>query len=225
MTPAEFQAFSRVSRETLDGFATYRTLLLKWQAKINLVSAATLDDVWERHFADSAQLFRMLGEDAAHVADLGSGAGFPGLVLALMARDAGRKSMFHLVESDSRKAAFLIEVALALKLFNHNVRVHALRLEKMAEGKLAGTMGVVVARALAALPDLLAHAAPLLAPRGTCLFLKGTKADDEVAAAQRAGWRFEMTRHASRVSGGGAVLEIGGLSREAPLVAWPLRKL
>ena len=152
MTPAEFQAFTRVSRETLDGFATYRTLLLKWQAKINLVSAATVDDVWERHFADSAQLFRMLGDDVAHVADLGSGAGFPGLVLALMARDAGRKSMFHLVESDSRKAAFLIEVALALKLFNHNVHVHALRLEKMAEGKLAGTMGVVVARALAALP-------------------------------------------------------------------------
>ena len=69
------------------------------------------------------------------------------------------------------------------------------------------------------------NAAPLLAPHGTCLFLKGTKADDEVAAAQRAGWRFEMTRHASRVAGGGAVLELAGISREAPLVAWPLRKL
>lgn len=225
MTPEEFQRFAHVSRETLEGFANYRALLLKWQAKINLVSAATLDDVWERHFADSAQLFRHVAEDATHVADLGSGAGFPGLVLALLARDAGRKAMFHLVESDSRKAAFLIEAALALKLFNHNVRVHAVRAEKLAEGKQAGTMGVVVARALAALPDLLAHAAPLLAPGGTCLFLKGARAEDEVAAAQRAGWRFELLRHASRVAGGGAVLELSGLSREAPLVAWPLRKL
>lgn len=225
MNPAEFQQFARVSRETLDGFATYRALLLKWQAKINLVSAATLDDVWERHFADSAQLFRLLAEDAVHVADLGSGAGFPGLVLALMARDAGRSSMFHLVESDSRKAAFLIEAALALKLFNHNVRVHAVRLEKMGEGRIAGTMDVAVARALAALPDLLAHAMPMLVPGGTCLFLKGTKAEDEIAAARRAGWRFELTRHASRVAGGGALLEISKLAREAPLAAWPLRKL
>ena len=225
MNPAEFQQFARVSRETLDGFATYRALLLKWQAKINLVSAATLDDVWERHFADSAQLFRLLAEDAVHVADLGSGAGFPGLVLALMARDAGRSSMFHLVESDSRKAAFLIEAALALKLFNQNVRVHAVRLEKMGEGRIAGTMDIAVARALAALPDLLAHAMPMLVPEGTCLFLKGTRAEDEIAAARRAGWRFELTRHASRVAGGGALLEISKLAREAPLAAWPLRKL
>ncbi|MBM3478889.1 MAG: 16S rRNA (guanine(527)-N(7))-methyltransferase RsmG, partial [Alphaproteobacteria bacterium] len=164
-------------------------------------------------------------EDAVHVADLGSGAGFPGLVLALMARDAGRSSMFHLVESDSRKAAFLIEAALALKLFNHNVRVHAVRLEKMGEGRIAGTMDIAVARALAALPDLLAHAMPMLVPGGTCLFLKGTKAEDEIAAARRAGWRFELTRHASRVAGGGALLEISKLAREAPLAAWPLRKL
>ena len=98
----------------------HHTLLLKRQARSTLVAAETVDDVWERHVAGSAQLFHMLGDDVAHVADLGSGAGFPGLVLALMARDAGRKSMFHLVESDSRKAAFLIEAALALKLFNQN---------------------------------------------------------------------------------------------------------
>ncbi len=225
MTPEAFRSFAGVSRETLDAFVTYRALLLKWQTRINLVSATTLEEVWERHFADCAQLFRLLPEDVAHVADLGSGAGFPGLVLALQARDAGRRAMFHLVEADSRKAAFLIEVALALKLFNHNVRVHAVRAEKMAEGKLAGTMGVVVARALAALPDLLAHAAPLLAPGGSCLFLKGTKAEEEIAAAQRAGWRFEALRHASRIEGGGTIIEVAKPVREAPLVAWPLRKL
>jgi len=189
MTPDAFQAFAGVSRETLQDLAAYHALIEKWQAKMNLVSPTTLDAIWERHFADSAQLFPLLDPRWNAVADLGSGGGFPGLVLAILARGAGHATRFHLVESDGRKAAFLIEVALTLKLLNHSVHVVAQRAERLGSSPLAGTIDAVTARALAGLPDLLAHAAPLLRPGGRCLFLKGARAEAEIAAAREAGWR------------------------------------
>lgn len=94
---------------------------------MNLISPTTIDEIWNRHFYDSAQLFRLLSLDDETVVNLGSGAGFPGLVLALLARDSGRKTIFNLVEVDSRKAAFLIEVAIATGLMNQTVRIHAVR--------------------------------------------------------------------------------------------------
>lgn len=211
MTQEEFRAFANVSRETLADFAAYAALIEKWQPKINLISPTTLTEIWERHFADSAQLFPLLDPGWADIVDLGSGAGFPGLVLALMAKGAGRTTRFHLVEADGRKAAFLVEVAIALRLINLNVQIHAVRAERLATSPLAATADAVTARALAALPDLLAHAAPLLRPEGVCLFLKGARADAEIAAAESAGWSFALRRHPSRLAGDGATLAISSL--------------
>lgn len=225
MTPEKFQQLTSVSRETLANFRDYHALTLKWQAKINLISPTTIDEIWDRHLFDSAQLFVLLSDDDEAVIDLGSGAGFPGLVLALMARDSGRKTIFHLVEADSRKAAFLIEVAIATGLMNQTIRIHASRAEKIASGPLAGTADVVTARALAALPDLLGHARPLLTRTGRCLFLKGEKADEEIEAARKAGWSFDLKRHPSRTEPDASVLEIHALRHDPVLAAPQGRKL
>lgn len=225
MTPEKFQKLTSVSRETLTHFINYHSLTLKWQAKINLISPTTVEEIWERHFFDSAQLFSLLSVDDKVVIDLGSGAGFPGLVLALLARESGRETTFHLVEVDSRKAAFLIEVAIATGLLNQTIRIHAVRAEKLAGGPLAGTADVVTARALAALPDLLGHAQPLLTSSGRCLFLKGEKADEEIAAARKAGWSFDLLKHTSRTDPDAAVLEMHALRRDPVLAAPQRRKL
>ncbi len=110
--PDAFRAAFRVSRETLEKLVAYERLLKQWQKTINLVAASTLTDVWHRHFADSAQLIRHAPTSAGTWLDLGSGAGFPGLVLAIM--NAERGATRHvLVESDSRKTAFLREASRA----------------------------------------------------------------------------------------------------------------
>jgi 16S rRNA (guanine527-N7)-methyltransferase len=225
VTPEKFQQLTSVSRETLAHFMNYHSLTLKWQAKINLISPTTIEEIWERHLFDSAQLFVLLSTDDETLIDLGSGAGFPGLVLALLARDSGRQTIFHLVEADSRKAAFLIEVAIATGLMNQTIKIHAVRAEKLANGPLAATADVVTARALAALPDLLSHAQPLLKPTGRCLFLKGEKAAEEVAAASKAGWLFDLKRHPSRTDREATVLEIHTLRRDPVLAAPQGRKL
>ena len=137
MGPIEFQAKSGVSRETLERLTIYADLLVKWQAKINLVGPETLADLWSRHMLDSAQLFPLIRPDAKRLVDLGSGAGFPGLVLGVM----GAPDV-HLVESDARKCAFLREAA---RLTGTTVTIHNKRIEQVAP------LGadVVTARALA----------------------------------------------------------------------------
>lgn len=224
MTPEQFQSETGVSRETLQLFKDYHALTLKWQAKINLVSATTIDDLWSRHLLDSAQIFEFLSDDKI-IIDLGSGAGFPGLVLALLSHDRGRSTIHHLVEADSRKAAFLIEVAIATGLMNRTVHIHPVRAEKLAGGRLARSAAIVTSRALAALPDLFAYAEPLLAPGGRCLFPKGERADAEIDAARKAGWSFELTRHPSRTEPGASVLEIHALRHDPGLAAPQPRKL
>lgn len=195
-----------VSRETLARLQAYADVLAKWQAKINLVSSATLPDVWQRHFLDSAQLYPFLPAQARVVTDLGSGAGFPGLVLAIIAEAAGRDIQWHLVESDGRKAAFLAEAARASRIAGA-VKIHPVR----AEG-LGGRMGadVITARALAPLEKLLEYAHPLVKPEGLCLFLKGEKVEDELTVARQR-WSFQLDRHPSKSDPGGAILAIRGL--------------
>lgn len=225
MTPAQFMKFASVSRETLAYFESYHSIILKWQAKINLISAATVESIYERHFADSAQIFDLLSIDDKVVVDLGSGAGFPGLVLALMARDQGRSTTFHLVESDTRKAAFLIDAAREVGLLGKTIRIHPVRAERLGTTDLAGQADCVTARALTALPDLLGYAAPFLTPSGRCLFLKGAKADEELAAARAAGWTFTVTSTPNRLPGDGVILEIHSLVRAPVLAGAAPRKL
>jgi len=206
LTPEEFAAEVIVSRETLDRLRAYRDLLAKWQRAVNLISKGDLPDIWRRHFLDSAQLMPLL-PPAPHspriIADLGSGAGFPGLVLAILG--AGE---VHLIESDGRKCAFLAEAA---RITAAAVKIHNVRLGKNGpESQIQAD--VVTSRALAPLEMLLDYAAPLLKPGGVCLFLKGAGVAGELTAAGKV-WNMRVEKLPSRTSGAGAILRLGDISR------------
>ena len=205
--PEEFARATGVSRETLQKLTRYQELLGKWQARINLVSRETLPDSWRRHFLDSAQLYPHL--NGRVLFDLGSGAGFPGLVLAIMAAE-GRPFETHLVESDGRKAAFLAEVAREVGLARR-VTVHVDRIERLPLDRLPRA-DTVTARALAPLSELLDYAAPLLAPGGICLFLKGAKANAELTEARKS-WTMQADSIRSITDSSGAVLRLAGIAR------------
>jgi 16S rRNA (guanine527-N7)-methyltransferase len=193
-----------VSRETRERLELYADLLRKWQRSINLVGPRTIGDLWSRHFTDSAQLLPLIppAETPATrvLVDFGSGAGFPGLVLAILG--AGE---VHLIESDQRKATFLREVARAT---GTPVTVHAKRIEQVAPFPA----DVVSARALAPLGDLLGFAAPFLRPDSLCLFPKGQMAEDELSAASKT-WNMTVDRIQSVTDSSATILRISRVSR------------
>ncbi|MBV1796022.1 16S rRNA (guanine(527)-N(7))-methyltransferase RsmG [Siccirubricoccus sp. G192] len=195
MKPETLSDFG-VSRETEAKLHDFLALLQRWNARINLVAEADMAVLWRRHMLDSLQLAPLLPRGDGTITDLGSGAGFPGLVLALA---TGRPT--HLVESDRRKAAFLIEAASTLGL--HRVSVHPLRIEAAALPPSA----VLTARALAPLPDLLRYAHRLLAPDGIALFPKGRSVAQELTAAAR-GWNMRIERFPSRTDASSTILRI-----------------
>ncbi|TCK29944.1 16S rRNA (guanine527-N7)-methyltransferase [Ancylobacter aquaticus] len=188
-----------VSRETEQRLEIIVALLAKWQRTINLVAPATLPVVWTRHIADSLQLMPLAGE-ATRWVDLGSGGGFPGLVVAAVLAER-RDADVTLVESDSRKAAFLREAA---RLADLPVTVLPSRIEQVA-AVVAPGVEVVSARALAPLPRLLELALPFLAQGATGLFLKGQDVDNELTQASKS-WRIDAEIRASLTDGGGHVL-------------------
>ncbi|HVR65523.1 MAG TPA: 16S rRNA (guanine(527)-N(7))-methyltransferase RsmG [Verrucomicrobiae bacterium] len=198
--PEDFAAATGVSRETIARLSAYAALLVKWQARINLVSASTLGELWRRHLLDSAQLLPLLPEGTASLIDLGSGAGFPGLVLAILGIPE-----VHLIESDQRKCVFLAEAARAagVKPFIHNKRIEQL------EGLSAS---VVTARACAPLDLLLTYAQRFLWHDGKALFLKGAAAEEELAAARK-NWQMEVERFPSASDPTGCILRIGQVQR------------
>lgn len=158
----------------------YAELLRKWQGHINLVGTTTLSDLRVRHFADSLQLLPLAGNWSQWV-DLGSGGGFPGLVIALASAGQGRT--VHLIESDKRKAAFLREVSRETKT---PVEIHPARIEAVLPRLLAKLyIDVVSARALAALPVLIGYARPAIEKGAIGLFLKGKALAGELTEAQR----------------------------------------
>jgi 16S rRNA (guanine527-N7)-methyltransferase len=204
--PADFAAVFDVSRETLARLETYETLLRQWQKAVNLVAARSLEAVWQRHFADSAQLVA-LAPAARSWLDLGSGAGFPGLVVAILLAEGTRarpptsppcpgepvgptpvpqSGRVTLIESDSRKAAFLGVVARQTGIA---VDILSIRIETCATQSRVAPPDVVTARALAPLDKLLSLAAPFLSPRTVGLFPKGREAAKEVETARQA-WTF-----------------------------------
>jgi len=204
-----------VSRETLAAgvqrLEIYAGLLIKWQKAINLVGPATIPDLWRRHMLDSAQLLPLLpeisaGSDGA-IADFGSGAGFPGLVLAALT-----ERPVQLIDSDVRKCAFLRETAQAMGIGNR-VAVHAKRFDAVKPW----ISPVITARACAPLDQLLSWTAPFADAETVFLFLKGAKVDEELTAAGKR-WTMEIERQPSIADSGdgaaGTILKISHLQRQ-----------
>lgn len=187
-TAADFARAFDVSRETLAAFETYERSLRRWQNTINLVAPGSLDAVWHRHFADSVQLLKLAPPSAVAWVDLGSGGGFPGLALAILLKERPDARM-TLVESDTRKAAFLREVARAVSA---PVDILCMRIEKAATQVRISKVDVVTARALAPLPRLLDLCRPFFSPGTVALLPKGKDAEHEVAEARRH-WSFGST--------------------------------
>jgi 16S rRNA (guanine527-N7)-methyltransferase len=200
---------AHVSRETGDKLALLAAELRRWQAIKNLVSPATLDEVWSRHIADSLQLAD-LAPEARTWLDLGSGAGFPGLVIALAI--AGRPgAQVHLVESNGRKCAFLRHAARAT---GAPVKVHEARIEAVAAG-FAGKVDVVTARALAPLPQLLAWSQELLKSGAVGVFPKGRDARAELTEAEKS-WRFNAELLPSRTDSEARIVRVTAFEGPRP---------
>ena len=200
MSPEALGEQLHVSRETLERLTVYLELLRRWQRAVNLVGRGTLADPWRRHVLDCAQLAPHVPAGAATVVDLGSGAGFPGMVLSIM----GLRGV-HLIESDRRKAQFLREVARAT---GASVQVHAERIERMR----GWSADVITARALAPLPRLLVLAERFMTSDSVCLFLKGRSGARELTEA-RVTWHMEAEMFPSRSEPTGMVLQLRGIRR------------
>ena len=179
-------------------------LLRKWNSAINLVAPASLPDVWRRHVADSAQVFALRPAGARHWLDLGSGGGFPGQVVAILAAETAPEQRVELVESDQRKCIFLETAARELGL---DVTVTRGRIEELPPRQA----DVVSARALARLDRLCFFAQRHLAPGGTCLFLKGADLDSEIAEARRH-FDFDLSLSPSQTDARGVIAKLTGLS-------------
>ncbi|WP_245297162.1 MULTISPECIES: 16S rRNA (guanine(527)-N(7))-methyltransferase RsmG [Rhodomicrobium] len=203
--PADFAAAFDVPRETVERLETYAALLIQWQRAVNLVAPSTLNDVWQRHFADSAQLLARASAAKKWV-DLGSGGGFPGLVIAILLANH-ENHIVHLIESNGRKCAFLSEVA---RRTGAPVKVHEGRIEDNGLSGSIGAADVVSSRALAPLKLLLGLAQGFFADRTVGLFLKGRDAGQEIAEAGGL-WRFEHECIPSCTSGEGKIVEIKNL--------------
>jgi 16S rRNA (guanine527-N7)-methyltransferase len=193
-----------VSRETLDRLIHFDDLLLKWTKKINLISKSSVSSIWDRHIWDSEQIVHLVSDQKSWV-DLGSGAGFPGLVVAIIAKEITPSRCVSLVESDQRKAAFLRTVIHELDL---RASVFVERIEALTPAKA----DILSARALADLDRLLGYAERHLAPDGTALFMKGENWQKEVDIARNS-WSFQLEAHKSKTSPEAAILEIKEIKR------------
>ncbi len=207
---ARFTLVTQVNRQDIGAFSlgsatrdrliAFTALLTRWNPKIKLMSNQDIDHVWTRHIDDALQLVPYMPQAATRAVDLGSGGGFPGLVLAL-----ATGIHFDLVEADTRKAAFLQE---AITMTKAPATIHASRIEDIAlESRL-----LVTARALAPLPKLLELSHPFLAQGGVCLFPKGERADTEITEACK-DWIMDLQQISSRTSPTGRILHVMNLRR------------
>jgi 16S rRNA (guanine527-N7)-methyltransferase len=199
--PKGFAEVIPVSRETLARLEAYAALLVRWSARINLIGRDTVADLWRRHILDSAQLQPFIPAGARGLIDLGSGAGLPGLVLAILGAPG-----VELVEADSRKCAFLREAA---RITEVPVAIRGCRIQAVPPH----AVDVVTARALAPLDRLLGLAEPFLALGSECLLLKGERVEDELTLARRH-WRMTASLHRSRSDPRGVVLRLQQVARE-----------
>ena len=207
-------ALTPVSRETEARLDRYVDLLLEWQAKTNLVAASTLPNLWTRHISDSLQLLA-LAPSAKVWADLGSGGGFPGVVLACaLAETPG--AMVHLVERNTKKAAFLRE---ALRMTNSCGIVHLADIGESVD-RIVGRVDCVTARAVAPLDQLIGFAEPLVNRGAKALFPKGQDVEAELTEATKY-WNIEPHLHSSRTGGHGWIVELDRIERRNPSALVP----
>lgn len=192
-----------VSRETFALLDQFVHLVAKWNPAINLVSRRSVPDLWDRHIIDSAQIYSMIPGNARTLVDLGSGGGFPGIVLAILAKERLPQLDITLVEADQRKATFLME---AMRQLSLRCSVVAQRIEAL----VPQGADVVTARALAPMLALCGHVARHLHPAGLALIPKGAGVEDEIADALRV-WSFSVTRTPSRSDDSGTILAITDL--------------
>lgn len=216
-TAGDFAKLPDVSRETFEHFQSYEALLAKWNRKINLVSPKAAQDFWGRHALDSWQLVRHLPRDSKTILDLGSGAGFPAIPLAIYCKTQGHgheqgqgqgQGHVTLVESAGKKANFLRAVIRELSL---PATVWADRAEKMP----AKPYDVITARAFAPLPKLLSYAQPFWQNNSLALLLKGQGAGDELTQASEQ-WIYDVESEPSLSDPSGVILKISGLSAKGP---------
>jgi 16S rRNA (guanine527-N7)-methyltransferase len=202
---ASFQLATGATDAQMADLEAFRVLLAEWNGRMNLVGPSALADFWPRHAYDSAQLLE-LAPDALTWADLGAGAGFPGIVLAILLKGRPR-AWIQLVESMAKRCGFLHAVVDALELpaTVHNARAESLSLP----------VDIVAARACAPLPRLLEFASPWMGKGATALFLKGQDIESEVADA-RTTWNFEAELLPSRSSPSGRILRVRRLTRVRP---------
>ena len=207
MTEEEARAriAANVSRETFERLELYAAALVKWQKAINLVAPSTIPELWARHFLDSAQVFDVCPATEGLWLDIGSGAGFPGLVCAAIAAEKAPGLRFTFIESDLRKGSFLRTVAAEMGL---KIGVLTRRIEEAPPQNAA----VISARALASLTRLLGHAEHHLSPDGTALFMKGATHGQEVEEALET-WAMTMDSVPSQTADGAVILKIGDIRR------------
>lgn len=197
-----------VSRETTERLMAFEELFIKWSSAINLASPSTLSSLWTRHILDSAQLINIAEKDATKWLDLGSGGGFPGIVMACFLKERAGASI-DLIESAGKKAAFLRTAAGHLSV---PAKIHAERIDKMW-GKI-DTPHVVTARALAALKDLFALSEPWLSNGATAIFQKGRDFQIEIDQA-KVDWDFHYKQHVSAIDETSVILVITDLRRKS----------
>ena len=199
-----------VSRETFERLRIYRDLLVRWQKRINLIGPSTVSDIDRRHFADCLQMAPLLGQTEI-VVDLGSGAGFPGLIIAMILDERGGGQV-HLIESAGKKCAFLREVAreTGLRDGKVSVEIHQGRIENVL-GNLVD-VSLITARALAPLPGLFELVEDRISANTRALFQKGEHYRDEIDLARK-DWRFEEVLHGSGIDGGSVIIELRNVQR------------
>jgi len=189
--------------------ALYHAMLLKWQRKINLISPQTVGQAWERHFDDSLQLVPLIRHSDKVLFDFGSGAGFPGLVLAI----ACPHLSVHLFESDQKKCSFLRTVS---RETHTDITLYTTRIE---QAQTDAVPDIITARALAPLADLFRYAEPWLAKNKALrlIFPKGAQAGSEIAALQAGrGYGFDYNRTPSRTNPDAVIFEFSGIYRKVP---------
>lgn len=195
-----------VSRETIQHLEAFGELTAKWTAKINLIAKSTVPDIWNRHIIDSAQVFQY-SDNPRHWVDIGSGGGFPGIVMAIIAKELSPNTKFTLIESDARKCTFL---RTAIREFGLNAYVIPQRIEKAAPQGA----DIVSARALASIEDLLPMIEMHLRPEGQALLMKGRTYAEELNAV-RGNWDFELAEYTSITEPDSRILSLKRIARAA----------